>query len=292
MRNLFLIAIVAMAIQAKGQQLETVNESLAQRTGENTSLYDAVCELNDIVPGSIGMKAGRVLMAEYAEMIGLNYKLYLLNGGNNIHILHYVTAWEVMQKDTSLSNDITCASCRINHDAQDRTIGIDPNADASLYFEEEEMVDTVVIIEVIVDTVILTKTITETVIDTVENDYCNCTDLTLDQAWVKYKGLKDSWKEDVRNHNGIINSGCQTKLRKYIWSLQRNEINVTRWERKNKMSNESPLVIPSIGVVTVCVTDTKSKVKRVTNKKRARKLGKGHAKGGGLWSKLFPFANC
>ena len=33
--------------------------------------------------------------------------------------------------------------------------------------------------------------------------------------------------------------------------------------------------------------------KKVSRKRRAKRLGKGHAKGrGGFWSKLFPFANC
>ena len=67
----------------------TSAQSLAEQTKENTSLYDAVCIINNIEPGSIGMNEGRKLMLKYAQSIGLKYELYQLNDDNNLHILHY-----------------------------------------------------------------------------------------------------------------------------------------------------------------------------------------------------------
>lgn len=64
-------------------------QSLAELTGEKQSLYNAVCMIYDIKPGSITMKEGRKLMQKYAKSIGLKYELYEFNAGNNLYILYY-----------------------------------------------------------------------------------------------------------------------------------------------------------------------------------------------------------
>jgi len=306
MRNLLLIIVVALFMSTQAQaQLETVNESLAQRVGENTSLYDAVCMLNDIVPGSIGMTEGRVLMAEYAEMIGLNYRLYLKNGGNNLHILHYTTSWEVMTKDADVTEvDEACSTCG-NHNAQDRTVGIDADADADAevsdyYFQDEatmadiDVVDTVTI----VDTVVLTRIVTETrlqiVTDTVEHEYCDCEGLSVKDAWTQHDLLRDEWKNEGAQSNKAINAACRAKLRRYIKYAEKMNYDLTHSVRSVVPVVDGRWEVPMIGIITISMTGTEPEVKKAPRKRKARKIGKGRSrgKGNGFWSKLFPYANC
>lgn len=64
-------------------------QSLATQTGEKQSLYNAICVLNNIIPGDITMTEFRVLAQVYAKSQGLSYELYEFNGGNNLYILYY-----------------------------------------------------------------------------------------------------------------------------------------------------------------------------------------------------------
>lgn len=82
MKNIFIILAMLFAINTSAQ-------SLAEKTGEYKSLYNAVCILYNVKPDSININEGRILMQKYAKSIGLKYELYQYNGGNNLFILYY-----------------------------------------------------------------------------------------------------------------------------------------------------------------------------------------------------------
>ena len=309
MKNLIFITLLVIAtIQVNAQ-------SLAQRVNEQRSLSRAVCTLYNLDAYELGNDKIRVYMQKYAKSIGLNYELYEFNGGNNLYILHYVADSNTIESsntnDTELTSVDACSNC--GHNAQDRTEGVDANAEASNYFQDELMnkaqdetpMSTVDVIDTIVkvDTVVLTNivTVTEVKVDTIvkveEIKYCDCTDLTLDQAWDKHNMLKEEWKNDRKENNQYINSQCRAKLRRYIHTLQQEEYDITRIERWESRDNdvkdtEDKLNIPMVGVISIGFND-EPEVKKVSRKRRVRKLGKGHSRGkSGRGFKLFPYANC
>ena len=283
-------------------------QSLSETTGETKSLYNAICIHNDITPGDIGMKEFRKLAGEYAEEVGCtsDYELYLHNGGNNLFILYFNPAKksEYKQPESFWGEDqeYTQSECNCStHNAVDRAYIID-----SVLAANTGRIDTVVhevvihSVKVIVDTVVVAKFDT---VETIKSDeYCNCEDLDLNAAWVKYETLQAKYNEDVANHNGAINSACQAKLKRYMNKLQRHNYDEARNSRLEKKfdaelahqifeSMHGEIEESKLGLK---VRNLAPKRVKKSKKRRVRRLGKGHARTGNnsFWSKLFPFANC
>tara|TARA_R100000951_G_scaffold114878_1_gene121173 strand:+ start:3218 stop:4060 length:843 start_codon:yes stop_codon:yes gene_type:complete len=280
MKYLTLLIIVLFTLNLNAQ-------SLSEQTGENRSLYNAICIYNDITPGDIGMTEFRKLAAEYAQEVGCtDYSLYLYNGGNNLYILYFNANEHKNNKAEPFWGeeqqvDYTNVNCCGGHDAIDRTINID-----SLIKFAPARVDTITIEVVVnvIDTVVLAKFDTLEVVKS--NEYCDCTDLDLNEAWAKYQLLQDEYSKDVKNHNGEINSMCQVKLKRYMNQLQRqNHTDRTNERLEYKYDNQEMAKFTS---------NIKPKRTKKTKRRKSRKLGRGHAKtaNNSFWQKLFPFANC
>lgn len=84
MKNLISVFIILLSF------FYTVNaQSLAEITGEKSSLYNAICKYNGLIPGEVTMTEARKLIQNYTEEIGCKkYYLHKYNAGNNLYILY------------------------------------------------------------------------------------------------------------------------------------------------------------------------------------------------------------
>lgn len=268
-------------------------QSLAERTGENTSLYDAVCLINDIKPGSIGMTEGRELMQLYAKSIGLNYELYELNGENNLYILHFVPSFETISVDEDKNLEDNINDNQANYTSSESVIlAADILNTANIGTD----MDISTQIEITPISSIQPTSINQDLLIKVRPVYtlnsfftCDCQDKDVDD-------LNQYYTELLRmrhNARGLLKdklNACSYQLRKYKKVLE---------QKQRRGNNEDS---PAVGVIDEN-EDTRvvsvgrmiaNPAPRSTKSNRTRRLGNGYAKGkcNSLWMKLFPFANC
>jgi hypothetical protein len=290
MRTLLLLFIGLMLSFAPSTNAQ---KSLAEITGEQTSLYNAACILNGIEPGTIGMTEGRVLMAKYAESIGLNYKLYLKNGGNNLHILHFVPTTATETTTEPSVNEVN-ADSTIN-------LGTDIEVIKTTEVLAPSTVDTITIATI--DTIFLTEVNIDTIysVDTVVEEkelFCDCSGKTaaeLNQYYTEVLAKRRATKDkELKDRYGF----CAYQIRRFKKYIERKERLARRTEQHTEIEETSGRdysfkeVLPDydIGDKKLTAVAPPKKPKPV----RVRKLGKGHAKSKNtnIWSKIFPFRGC
>lgn len=282
MKNLILIVAMLFAIDSAAQ-------SLAERTGENTSLYDAVCLINDIKPGSIGMTEGRKLMQLYAQSIGLNYELYELNGENNLYILHFVPSVETISVDEDKNLEDNINDNQANYISSESVILA---ADILNTANVGADMDISTQIEINPISSIQPTSINQDLLIKVQPVYTLNSFFTCDCRDKDVEDLNQYYTELLRmrhNTHGLLKDkldACSYQLRKYKKVLE---------QKQRRGNNEDS---PSVGVIDgnedTRVVSVGRAAPRSTKSNRTRRLGNGYAKGkcNSLWMKLFPFANC
>ena len=260
-----MLVLLALSINMSAQ-------SLAERTGENTSFYNAVCILNDIEPGNIGMNEGRKLMQEYAVSIGLDYKLYEFNGRNNLYILHYVAI--NFDEDADISEKQYTFKVVV-----DIPVIVEPTVRElielnALQVIEADMID----VDYTVDSIVIAK---------VQVGFtCDCRDMDVAELNQYYTELLKLRRTAIGLRKDKLDA-CSYQLRKYKKVVEQS----TR-KTKNQIEDDYSFneLLPNMNMGDIRTT---ASAPAPTNVK-CRKLGNGHArgKGDGFWTKLFPYINC
>jgi hypothetical protein len=274
------------------------SQSLAKITGEGKSLYNAICIYNNIIPGSIGMDEGRVLMQNYANSLGLKYELYEFNGGNNLYILYY-DAKE--HEDTSNNDDNSISIPMVGNIKLSSNYGdsatINLAAPANDYQVEQNVVIPTELIElevVNVDGIEVPGFDKVELLDflSLSGFTCNCQDKDVAELNKYYTDLI----EQRRRAHGLKKDkldACAYQLRKYKKVLEQEERNKDKGREKDNRIEEGysfNQLIPDYKMGDIKTTASAP----APTKSKVRNLGKGHARTGntGLWVKLFPFINC
>lgn len=277
MKNLIIIAIMLIGMNASAQ-------SLAEKTGETKSFYDAVCILNGITPGTIGMTEGRALMQDYALSIGLSYELYQFNSKNNLYILHYVATVSTAEtvSATASTTNLTIA--------QENIV-----SEKSEVVNESKTIELIKLNSIAVDSVSNTFIIVESVVNQVElitqgGITCDCANKTVAELNQYYTDLL-ALRRKARGLQKDKLNACAYQLRKYKKIVEREE----REEGKEPDYTFNEL-LPNYKMGTNSFITVSQKVDEPIVKKRKvrRSIGNGFTQGKNtsFWVKLFPFINC
>lgn len=184
-------------------------QSLAQLTGENNSLWNALAVKEGVNPSTWTTTQFRVKATEYATSLGLVYYNDKTNGNNNLEILHYV-------KDTVvIPESMKIESANISNDNEYHTV-----------FDYSDIIlnDTLVKVS---DTIIQydTTTIIDTLtqIDTVQIYFCDCRNMS-SQDVKKYSiSMLELSKSDtsiIVKESALL---CYRQSKKYYTSLMKEE---------------------------------------------------------------------
>jgi len=287
---LILLAVLSLALPTIAQGPLTVGttvvSTLAEVTGEQTSLYNAICIYNDITPGDIGMKYFRVLAREYAVQIGLVYELYTFNGYQNIEILHAKpsTKNEISEKtlDSPLHHN-TGATINDNDTAQQHAHHV--NHIVSVVHDTLVVYKSILTEKAIKITAIDTVTVVVIVPVNTRVPFCDCSNKSereLNKYYTDILAQRRACKDaELKDRLGF----CAYQIRKYKKSAYK--------RHSHKEESMFKATLPDMHIGEYTNTSAHSSAPPKKRKKRVRKLGNGHAKGrGGFLSKLFPFANC
>jgi hypothetical protein len=248
MKNLLVLFIFALV-----SVLSNINaQSLATQTGEQTSLYNAICIANDITPGDITMTKFRELAKEYAISIGLNYQLFKFNGEQNLEILHATpkTYTNSSTSTPSSSNDVVSTPMTITETVIVNEISSSIDTAKVTLLMPYSNVATISTLE------IACEEEEKEVVEPIQVAFCDCEGKTkeeLNQYYTERLWLRrNTPKGKIKDQHGL----CAYQIRKYLQ---------TDVKKANK------------------------KTKRKRTKLRGNGLSRSNR---GFFQKLFPFANC
>jgi len=261
MKNLILILFVSFVTVFTSSAT-----SLAENTGENLSLYNAICIHSNITPGDITMTEFRVLAREYASSVGLSYELYQFNGKNNLYILHYSVETVTESAQTVEETVVVENQNNIEYINEASIVGevqpehtFDVNIPNVINNTKVTPININTVSAVSVSNANDTKEVVETI--NVEKAFCDCENKSKEELYQYYTDqltLRRKSKGLQKDKHGE----CAYQIRKYIQTDIKFEEKI---ERKKK------------------------KFRKNVRKVRGNGLSRSNQ---GFFQKLFPFASC
>ena len=273
-------------------------QSWAEKYNELTSIWNASGHANGVNPTDMTNKDKRKFIDAYVDSLrkaGHSVNKYFFssrNAYNNLAILHYDPREHTVE---NVLETVTVTPVIVPKD----TVSIETIVVKNIKSVLNTIVDTVFIS-------VEAKPVRDTV--EVKNEYCNCTGLSVDEAWNKHSLLRNSYTSDRKHNNHQLNAACRVKLRRYIHdlvNLQKRIANdkedleeITENQKTLGIVKNGIMIIPFTGMVDTSKIELLEQPsipkKNVTKKRRAKRLGKGYSKtrNTGFLSWLFPFRNC